>query len=277
MRRRLTVPVLLAAGLFAALAVAAFSAGGVSFRSARVEGERVAEVLVGDQVVMELRASGGGYSPLERAEIVAGRLRAAMAKDFNAEGVQVRSVLSGHGLYIDNGLIVTVDKKEGDAHGKSTEALATEWRANLLEAMGMETAEEESSAGGPAAAPESAPGEAPGGAEASPGSDQPSATATAASETAAPTEPPLDWTGTAQKWVPIFSLETEGAYIGAAQIAGPKSQVDKVKGVAELRLNFRNLGRIYAYIPVSTISVSKLNRVQGVSVWATGDLELVNF
>jgi hypothetical protein len=87
----------------------------------------------------------------------------------------------------------------------------------------------------------------------------------------------VDWNGTAQKWVPIFSLESGGVYLGAAQIAGPPAQVAKVKGVAEMRLNFQNLARIYAYIPVSTISLTKLDRVQGVSVWATGDLRLVKF
>jgi hypothetical protein len=86
--------------------------------------------------------------------------------------------------------------------------------------------------------------------------------------------PAVDWVGTAQKWVPIFSLETEGVYLGAAQVAGPTSQVEKVKGVAELRLNFKSIGRIYTYVPVSTISLTKLARVQGVSVWAIGDLQL---
>ena len=87
----------------------------------------------------------------------------------------------------------------------------------------------------------------------------------------------MDWTGSAQKWVPIFSLESEGVYLGAAQIAGPTAQVNKVKGVAELRLNFESIGRIYAYVPTSTISVTKLDRVQGVSVWATGDIQLAGF
>jgi hypothetical protein len=87
----------------------------------------------------------------------------------------------------------------------------------------------------------------------------------------------VDWEGSAQKWVPIFSLESKGVYLGAAQVAGPPAQVGKVKGVAELRLRFKDIGRIYAYIPVSTISLTKLDRVQGVSVWATGDLQLVDF
>jgi hypothetical protein len=95
---------------------------------------------------------------------------------------------------------------------------------------------------------------------------------------AAPADPQgYDWTGTAQKWVPIISVEQGGLSIGAAQIAGPTGQVDKVKGVAQLRLDFKNIARIYAYIPVSTLSVTKLDRVQGVSVWATGDLRIIKF
>lgn len=108
------------------------------------------------------------------------------------------------------------------------------------------------------------------------GSAAPAAAALAA-ESAAPVAAAavaVDWVGTSQKWVPIFSMESEGVYVGAAQVAGPTSQVGKVKGVAEVRLSFKDVGRIYAYVPVSTISITKLNRVQGVSVWAIGDLQI---
>jgi len=98
-----------------------------------------------------------------------------------------------------------------------------------------------------------------------------------AAEPASTPAPDTDWSGTAQKWVPIFSLEREGARVGAAQVAGPTAQVAKVKGVAELRLRFKDIGRIYAYIPVSEISLTRQKRVQGVSVWAIGDIELVDF
>ena len=101
--------------------------------------------------------------------------------------------------------------------------------------------------------------------------------AEAAPEPVAAAPPDTDWTGAAQKWVPIFSLEREGARVGAAQVAGPTAQVAKVKGVAELRLRFKDIGRIYAYIPVSEISLTRQKRVQGVSVWAIGDIELVDF
>jgi hypothetical protein len=110
----------------------------------------------------------------------------------------------------------------------------------------------------------------------------PSAEEAPPAEEAAPAEevaaapPAPDWTGTAQKWVPIFSLDREGARAGAAQVAGPTAQVAKVKGVAELRLRFKDIGRIYAYIPVSEISLTRQKRVQGVSVWAIGDIEILD-
>ena len=61
-----------------------------------------------------------------------------------------------------------------------------------------------------------------------------------------------------------------------AQIAGPTAKVEQVKAVYQLRLDFKNVGRVYAYIPVSAIS-TKINRVQGVSVWALADIKVLGF
>ena len=266
MGRRLKVPMILVAVLFAALATAAaLSSATVSFQSAERDGVRVAEVLIGDTVVMVLRTSAGGYSSVERAEIVANRLRSAMGEEMEATEVQVYPVTSGQGVYVGKQLIVAVYQTESDAHKATPTALAELWRDNIIRAAGLEVAEPP--------ADEKPPMEEEPPADAKPPAEEP---VEATGEATPEAEPAIDWTGTAQKWVPIFSLETEGAYVGAAQIAGPPSQVAQVKGVAELRLNFRNLGRIYAYVPVRTISTN-LDRVQGVSVWATGDVQLVDF
>ncbi len=73
-------------------------------------------------------------------------------------------------------------------------------------------------------------------------------------------------------------LENAGLYLGAAQVAGPSRQLARVKGVAELQMSFKlplaGDARIRAYVPVSRIS-TKLDRVQGVAVWATGDLKVL--
>jgi len=86
-----------------------------------------------------------------------------------------------------------------------------------------------------------------------------------------------DWEGAKTKWVPILDVTNNGIRIGAAQVAGPASQVDKCKAVAQLELQFKNLARIKAYVPIESYNVLRLDRVQGVSVWATGDLRIVKY
>jgi hypothetical protein len=268
MGKRLRIPVALGLGLFAALAAAtAFSNPSVSFRSAERDGGRVAEVLIGEQVVIVLRTWAGGYSPVERAEIVANRLREAMAASMEmyAEDVEVGPVPSGQGVFLTERLVVAVYPSEAEAHGATSEALAAVWRDNIIRALALGT-------------PVVEPGQ-----DVMPGEQEVPVTEaeaeTVVEEEVAAAEAPVetvDWTGAAQKWVPIFSLSGEGVSAGFAQVAGPTQQVDKVKAVAELRLSFQSVGRIYAYIPVSAIS-TKPQRVQGVSVWAIADVKLVNF
>jgi hypothetical protein len=265
----------MALGLLAALAAAAaFSSAEVSFRSAERDGARVAEVLMAERPVIVLRTSAGGYHPLERAEIIANRLRAALTEEVQSADVEVGSVEGGAGLYIRDQLIVAVYGPEAEAHDATTDALARLWRDNVLLALGYEPAEEGPPAEPPteegATSEESGePGE-PAEGTAAGGPDEAQALAEAESDA-------VDWTGTAQKWVPVLSLETEGLRLGMAQVAGPTAQVDQVKGVYQLRLDFRDIGRVYAYIPVGTLSVTKLDRVQGVSVWALADIAVLGF
>jgi len=274
MRRRLRVPMVMALGLLVALAAAAaFSGAEVSFRSAERDGARVAEVLIGERPVIVLRTSSAGYTPLERAEIVANRLRTAMASEIQVDDVKVGSVPSGQGLYIRDQLVVAIYQTEAEAHGATPAALAGLWRNNILLALGHEVPEESAPQEGAEEGPEEG-AEAPPTAQEVPAGGAAEEAAAAAETEAEPEE--VDWTGTAQKWVPIFSLELEGARVGMAQVAGPTDQIDQVKGVYQLRLDFKSIGRVYAYVPVSTIS-TKLNRVQGVSVWALADIKVLGF
>jgi hypothetical protein len=238
----------------------------------------VAEVVIGERVVIVLRTAAGGYTPLERAEIVASRLRSALDASVEYYDLEAAPLAGGHGVYVNDQLIVAVYDAEAEAHGATTEALAALWRDNIVIALGGEVSETPPAEVPPAQPePESVPEEAP--TEELPTEEAPAeveAAATAVETVAEVEAETVDWTGAAQKWVPVFSLETEGARIGFAQVAGPTSQVGKVKGVAQLRLNFKGVGRIYAYIPVSSIS-TKLDRVQGVSVWALADVKVLDF
>ncbi|HXF81428.1 MAG TPA: hypothetical protein VNN19_01550 [bacterium] len=82
------------------------------------------------------------------------------------------------------------------------------------------------------------------------------------------------------KVVPILSISigigTPGqATIGAAQVAGPKSAVDRVQAVAALEGNFQGAFHIKALVPVDSLEPWKqLKRVPGVGVSAIIDLRI---
>ena len=76
----------------------------------------------------------------------------------------------------------------------------------------------------------------------------------------------------ATKVVPILSVGT-GKYIGAVQVVGPTEQVDKVKRRRPARRYFNGIARANALIPIESLSVSNLSRVQGVGVSATIDFK----
>jgi len=83
----------------------------------------------------------------------------------------------------------------------------------------------------------------------------------------------VNWERQDDKIVPIFSIGTTGVSIGTARVSGPKTEVAKVKAVAQVEAEFRNVLRAHIYVPVATIS-TKLDRVQGVSVSALIDYNL---
>lgn len=76
----------------------------------------------------------------------------------------------------------------------------------------------------------------------------------------------------ATKVVPVLSIGT-GKYIGAVQIVGPTAQVDKVKAVGQLEGSFNDIARAKALIPLESVDITHLSRVQGVGVSAIIDLK----
>jgi hypothetical protein len=80
----------------------------------------------------------------------------------------------------------------------------------------------------------------------------------------------------ATKVVPIISAGVNSRKaIGAAQVMGPKSMVDKVGAVAQLDQDlFGREVKIRAMIPIEGNDVTKLRRVEGVGVSGIIDLRL---
>lgn len=75
------------------------------------------------------------------------------------------------------------------------------------------------------------------------------------------------------KVVPIISAG-QGAYVGAVQVMGSKSRVDRVKAVAQLEGRAGDV-RFRALIPVSTLNPTKSpTRITGVGVSGLVDVDL---
>jgi hypothetical protein len=76
------------------------------------------------------------------------------------------------------------------------------------------------------------------------------------------------------KVVPILSVGSRKA-IGAAQVMGPKEQIDKVKSVAQLDQNiFGGAVKVRVLIPISSEGLSDIKKVDNVGVSATVDFKL---
>ncbi|MHB8732200.1 MAG: hypothetical protein ACYDAB_10475 [bacterium] len=83
------------------------------------------------------------------------------------------------------------------------------------------------------------------------------------------------------KVVPIISVgvglgTTGGAYIGAAQVQGPKAALDKVQAVAQIEGSFMSAVRLRGLVPVDSLTPlpGKLHRIYGVGVTALVDFSL---
>lgn len=83
------------------------------------------------------------------------------------------------------------------------------------------------------------------------------------------------------KVVPILSVGVGistggGSYIGAAQVQGPKAQLDQVQAVAQIEGTFMNQIRLKGLVPVSSLNplAGNLHRVYGVGVTALVDFAL---
>lgn len=81
--------------------------------------------------------------------------------------------------------------------------------------------------------------------------------------------------GQSTKVVPIISVGGGRSAIGAVQVSGPTSQVNKTVAVAQVEANlFGNDVRIRGFIPVSSTDVSRIQAVDNVGVTALIDLRL---
>ena len=75
------------------------------------------------------------------------------------------------------------------------------------------------------------------------------------------------------KVVPIVSLGG-GAHVGAAQVTGPSSEVERVEAVAQIEASFNSVARVKGLVPIDSKNPSTANRIQGVGISAIIDLKI---
>ena len=76
-----------------------------------------------------------------------------------------------------------------------------------------------------------------------------------------------------KKIVPVLSI-LDGVRLGAAQVQGPVSGIDRTKAVGQAEMRFRNLLNINVYVPLETESLTNIKRVQGVGVTGLADIRV---
>jgi len=138
-----------------ALLGASAAAWGAAFEAVETEDD-YGLVLLDDVALFEIREASGGYDPLERAEIVAGRLEDYLDDgDLEGEGEQELNVKVGTMnnetvVYLwrtvrreaQRELIITVDWDTADAYGYDTWVLAHWWRDLLRDMLNMRAGED---------------------------------------------------------------------------------------------------------------------------------------
>lgn len=79
------------------------------------------------------------------------------------------------------------------------------------------------------------------------------------------------------KVVPILSIGVgQASYIGAAQVAGPKTAVQKVKAVGQMEADFNTVFRVKALVPIDSTNpiADGIRRVPDVGVTAVIDIRI---
>lgn len=105
-------------------------------REATIAGRQVGEILVGDQIVVRIRTSAGGFSPYQRAQEVAQRIQRVTATSMPST-IVMRRVNGQYAVVADGTLLVTAGPAEAQLNGMTTAGLANFWALRISSALGV--------------------------------------------------------------------------------------------------------------------------------------------
>lgn len=108
----------------------------VEARALIVDGHEAGEVLVGGTVALRIRVAAGGKSPMQRAEVVAERLRKLLVDGRNLERLTIADARGEAVVLWDGALVVTADRHHARLNRTTPVALARQWRDALAKAVG---------------------------------------------------------------------------------------------------------------------------------------------
>jgi len=110
----------------------------VTSRTRTFSNREEGEVLVGDQVVIRVRSAAGGYSAVERADLMGHRLKDLVDQGAGSSAVTT-SQLGGEAVVLVKGqLVATADSFHAAINGTTPERLAGTWSGNIRRALGSE-------------------------------------------------------------------------------------------------------------------------------------------
>jgi len=112
-------------------AVAAQSSGAVT----GIDGQPAGEVTVGGQVVMRIRSAMGGFTSVQRAQMVASRLQGFFQHGLTADSIAPGFMNGEVVVEAKEGLLVTVDQGTAQGNGSSRLELAVAWANNLRQSL----------------------------------------------------------------------------------------------------------------------------------------------
>lgn len=108
----------------------------VASRQRFVSGRPEGEVLVGDTVVMRIRAAAGGFTATQRTERVSNRLQQVLnERQIRPEDLRVARVNGDYVVMVNNDLLITADTYHAALNRTTPQRLATIWRDNLASAL----------------------------------------------------------------------------------------------------------------------------------------------
>lgn len=120
----------------------AYASPAVTARETRLAGRSVGEVLIDGQVVFRIRTSAGGYTPFQRAQIVADRLEVLMGDSLQPEDITTGRVNDQEVVLAEGEVVVTADQEHARINATTPTGLAKFWAQRVENAVEGQPVEE---------------------------------------------------------------------------------------------------------------------------------------